>query len=204
MVLVALLLSHAALFAVSFGVGPDLAEAMSAGGHDGWWGAYTLGVLGVTAILAAGALWRLRRLASLTSDLAPTESGPDAGGYAHELAQVWRSLFAAATVLLVVQENLEHLAAGGHLVGLEPIATPAALVVIGFTALVVASIGALVRWRIRQLEARLVAARRRAWPRVALDPLPDRWWLVGAALRHSRLLARDDPSRAPPLAVLGD
>jgi hypothetical protein len=193
MVLVALLLSHAALFAVSFGVGPDLAEAMSAGGHDGWWGAYTLGVLGVTAILAAGALWRLRRLASLTSDLAPTESGPDAGGYAHELAQVWRSLFAAATVLLVVQENLEHLAAGGHLVGLEPIATPAALVVIGFTALVVASIGALV-----------VAARRRAWPRVALDPLPDRWWLVGAALRHSRLLARDDPSRAPPLAVLGD
>ena len=202
LVLVALFLAHDALFAVRAGGGQGVVEAMSPEGHGGWWTPYMLLVLGVAAGLAGGALWRLRRLTQVQARLGIVDRGSDRSGYRRELSHLWRAMFPVVVVLLLVQENLEHLAAEGHAAGLEPIASPLAVLAIALAVLGVAGVGALVRWRIGEIEARLATASRRRWPRAAAVPVPPRSWIASAFLRHRRLLIRDDPGRAPPAMVL--
>lgn len=202
LVLVALFLAHDALFAVRFGGGQGMADAMSREGHGGWWTPYMLLVLGVAGGLAGGALWRLRRLAHLQARLGIVDRGSDPTGYPRELSHLWRVLFPVVTALVLVQENLEHLATAGHPAGLEPIASPLGVLAIALAVLGVASLGALVRWRISEIEARLAKASRRSWPRSAAAPVPPHSWIAAAFLRHRRLLIRDDPGRAPPARVL--
>ena len=201
LVLIALFAAHDALFAARYGLGPAMDEAMAAGGHGGWWTPYALLVLGVTIAIGAGATLRLRRLTRLGADAGISGGRPDPGGYARELLGLWRALFPVVAVLLVVQENVESLAAAGRAVGLEPVASPVALLAIVLASLGVAAAGALVRWRIRVIEARLVAARRRAWARRSSPSAVLPSWLTAAILRHRWLLLRDDPGRAPPSPI---
>jgi hypothetical protein len=201
LVLVALFLAHDALFAARFGGGDGMVDAMSREGHGGWWTPYMLLVLGVAAGLAGGALWRLRRLAQVQARLGIVDRDSDRSGYLRELSHLWRVLFPVVTALLLVQENLEHLATFGHAAGLEPIASPLAVFAVAIAVLGVAGLGALVRWQIREIEARLAIARRRTWPRSTSVPVPPHSWIAAAFLRHRRLLIRDDPGRAPPALV---
>jgi hypothetical protein len=111
-------------------------------------------------------------------------------------------MFPVVTALLLVQENLEHLASAGHAAGLEPIASPLAVLAVALAVLGVAGLGALVRWRIKEIEARLATACRRSWPRSTAVPVPPHAWIAAAFHRHRWLLIRDDPGRAPPTLVL--
>lgn len=202
LVLVALFLAHDALFVVRSGGGQGMAEAMSPEGHGGWWNPYMLLVLGVAAGLAIGALWRLRCLTNVQARLGIIDGGSDPSGYLRELSHLWRAMFPVVLVLLLVQENLEHLATAGHATGLEPIASPVSVLAIALAVLGVAGLGALVRWRISAIEARLAKASRRNWPPSTAVPVPPHSWIAAAFLRHRRLLIRDDPGRAPPTLVL--
>ena len=147
--------------------------------------------------LAPSAPGPASRRASASSIEAPTRAGTVAS-----YRTCGGALFPVVMVLLLVQENLEHLATAGHAAGLEPIASPLAVLAIALAVLGVAGLGALVRWRISEIEARLATASRRSWPRSTAAPVPPHSWMAAAFLRHRRLLIRDDPGRAPPALVL--
>ena len=197
--LVALFLAHDALFAVGHGLGRPMDAAMAASGHDGWWTPYALAVTAIATLLAAGAARRVRGLRSRLDAVGSFERTRDRTTYVRELRAVAQRLVPLVFVLLVVQENVEHLATFGDVPGLEPIGSPFAVLAILFATLAVAAVGALVRWRIRVLEARLAAARAPRWPRLAISRLPGHASLVAAGLTHRWLLVRDDPGRAPPV-----
>ncbi len=179
-----------------------MAEAMAATGHDPWWTQYTLVVLGVATVLAVAAKWRIDRLKLLLASVEVVSRTPDIRAYRTEAVDLWRRLFAVVLVALLVQENAEHLATVGHLVGLEPLSSPLAVFAIAVVVAGVAAVGALVRLRIREIEARLAAATRLVWPRVAHASPGATAWIVAAMLLHRWLLARDDPGRAPPVVLV--
>jgi hypothetical protein len=195
--LVGLFLAHDALFVAQFGPGADMGAALAATGHGSWWTPYVLAVVAVAALLGLGALLRIRTLhvvAATLHRLAPR----DPAGFAAEWRALASRLLPVVVVLLLVQENIEHLAADGTPAGLAPIGTPAGILAIVASVLAVAAGGALVRWRIADLEARILAARTARFPRPSAAALPSRAGLDAAGVCHRWLLARDDPGRAPP------
>jgi hypothetical protein len=198
LVLFALFVAHDAIYVARYGAGDAYARAMSAGGHDAYWIPTSL-VLGASAavifVLTLRLLARLRRVAV---DAPASTGGPS---YLGELGRTWLRLFPTVAVLFVVQENLEHLATDGHLHGLGFLAGSLTLAVLAATTFVLAAVGSLLRWRIRTLEARLVAAARaRFAPPVAI--VGDRgWWVIAAAIAHRWILGRRDAGRAPPSAL---
>ena len=124
-----------------------------------------------------------------------------------ELRRIWPKLFVATAVLFTLQENLEHIAAGqaphglGSLIGSEH---PYAVAVIAIVVGIAAAFGALIRWRIRLLEARA------AWAAAAHEPRlrgprslqPGRsWWGIAAVNRLAWFLVRLDAGRAPPVGA---
>ena len=121
--------------------------------------------------------------------------------YGRELLRLWPPLFGTVAVAYLIQENIEHLVAQGHLAGFSPIVgaeAPLALPILGLVTLAFALVGALVRWRIAVLEARVRAARARARWSVDADRLHTSWTLVGAIRATFWSLARQGPVRAPP------
>ena len=104
----------------------------------------------------------------------------------------------------LVQENVEHLVAQGHLPGFAPLVgaeAPLALPILGLVTLAFAVVGALVRWRIAVLEARALATStaRPRWSRTAQRPHVG-WAYVGAVRATFWSLVRQGPVRAPPAA----
>src|SRR5258706_15353523 len=83
---ISVLLGHDAIFATQFGLGDHLRRAMTGGGHDGYWTAFSLVILVLASglVVRAGAreLGLRRRLTRLG-----TSPRPDAvdGGYASEV-----------------------------------------------------------------------------------------------------------------------
>jgi len=104
-----------------------------------------------------------------------------------------------------LQENIEHLAGHGHLIGLGALIGPEyplALPVIGLVALAAAALGALVRWRIALLEARVGVRPVPARPRGLTARRPAPGWAIVATLRiRAWSLVRLDAGRAPPVAA---
>lgn len=198
-----LLVGHQAVYVAQYGDGAALTQAMTAGGHDGYWGAFTTVALSGLLILLIRSAWRLielrRSAAALASEPAPTAPGRS---YRRELTVLWPPLFGVVAVAYLIQENLEHLVAQGHLPGFAPlVGTEAslALPILGAVTLAFAIIGALVRWRIALLEARALAASaaRASWDVSAQRPVL-RWALVGAIRATFWSLVRQGPVRAPP------
>ena len=117
---------------------------------------------------------------------------------------LWAPLFGLVAVAFAIQENVEHLAGHGHLIGLGALGGPEyplALPVIALVTLVAAALGAVVRWRIGVLEARL-AGRLPLGERqggLAARRAPARWAEVAAVRVHAGFLVRLDAGRAPPL-----
>jgi hypothetical protein len=217
--LVAMFAAHDAVFLAEFGFGDTFATVMRQTGHDAYWPAYML-LVGVAAgLLAASAAFRIahlrRRLAALVPLGSPGAAAPgawarhvpisDAPSYGREIVGLWTRLLAVVLVGFVLQENAEHVS-HGHLPGLgvlagpeNPLALPALVVV----TLLLAALGALVRWRIAVLQVRLTRAAaygsRAAGLRAQL-PAAD-WWIAATAVAHHWTIARQDPGRAPPLVL---
>jgi hypothetical protein len=204
LLIVCLLVAHEAVYATQFGSGAALAEAMSERGHDGYWTEFTLVALAAGALIASWAGCRLlelyRRGRGVGARRIPGEPGPRS--YAGELIRLWLPLSAALVVAFGVQENIEHLATHGHLVGLAALTGPdhpLALPVLVLVALVAAVIGALLRLRVAVLEARIAVASRSRLPHPFTgDDRPAGWWIAGALCAWARTLDRPDAGRAPP------
>lgn len=208
--LVAVWLAHDAVFVVEHGIGAGLARAMRDGGHDAYWPAFSIVAIVAATVLGLRAVVRLGRLRDTARPGRGTRSiggrSDDAApSYGRQLVRLWLPLYALVAVAFAIQENVEHLAGHGHLIGAGALVGPEyplAIPVIGLVSLVAAAIGSLVRWRIAVLEARL--GRRAEAPRdrglSARRPAP-RWALVAAERLHALWLVRLDAGRAPPLVA---
>ena len=199
LILFALFVAHDAVYLAQFGLGARFATAMSQGGHDLYWAPVSLAIgVGVALIflVAVALMARLElRAVGTTGDM---WDGPS---YLHELASTWLRLFPTVAVLFAIQENVEHFLVDGHLVGLWALAGAAGSVVLpvlAATTFVLASLGSLVRWRIRVLEARIASSRRATYPRPTASRRPKGWADVGAVVAHRWILDRRDAGRAPP------
>jgi hypothetical protein len=204
--LVALLSAHTAIYAAAYGLGDRFAQAMSSAGHDGWWVPASVIVLGAGFIVLLHILGLLTRLEAVARTARAMDAGPHPRGADHsrfgpEVGAIWRRLFPVVTVLFAVQENLEHLVAHGHLLGLGALGgpeSPLALPVLALVTLALSSLGALVRWRIATLRA-LVAIARRLRPGRPVDETAARQWrIVGELAPQPWMTVRLDAGRAPP------
>ncbi len=205
--LVSVAIAHDAIFTAQYGFGAAFARAMQDGGHDGYWPVFSMVAVVAATVLGLRAAVRIGRLSVVdrSTRLVTAEPGSCQRGYRRELIGLWPPLLALVTVAFTVQENVEHLAGHGHVIGLGALTGPEyplALPVLALVTLAAASVGALVRWRITVLTARLagrppVVRRRRLGAR---RPSP-RWTDVAAIRAHAWFLVRLDAGRAPPLAA---
>jgi hypothetical protein len=206
----ALLFAHEAVYHLRFGFGPRLTGAMSAGGHDAYWRIFmalalcaAASLILATAVKLARLAWRVRRLERQPArKAARIRDVPE--GYRTELLALWRRLYPIVALAFIAQENVESLAAGGGLPGLGILGGSGvllALAVVGGVTLVVSAVGAIVRWRIRSLEAQLADAAAAAYrDRSRSQGLPRGWWVTAALCAQRWTIARQDPGRAPPAA----
>jgi hypothetical protein len=202
--LVSVGVAHDAVFAAEHGIGAGFAAAMSAGGHDGYWPAFSVAVVLAVTLLSGWAAIQIVRVAARSTSARPRThpATPTPPGYGHDLRRLWLPLLGLTAAAFTVQENIEHLVGHGHLLGLGALAGPEyplALPVIALVTLLVAAAGALVRWRIAVLEARLGGRLHRPRPRGLAADRPAAGWADIAALRlHARFLVRPAAGRAPP------
>lgn len=205
LVLASLLVAHTTIFLARHGTGPAFAAAMSAEGHDAYWPAFILVVGGGSLVLAATTLRRLHRLAGRAQRRRRSADGTPLSGYGDELKSLWPNLFGATTILYAIQENIEHLAIQGHLPGANILWGPEGSFAIPgllFVTLLVAALGALIRWRVHVYVARIGRGAERADARRAVASRPGRRWaLVGAASALARIAVRLDAGRAPPMSI---
>jgi hypothetical protein len=213
---VSMLVGHELVFALQYGVGNGLQAAMAAGGHDNYWTAFTVVISALSAGLLAREVARAARLRSRLRELrghgqlapaaAPAAGSADSSvaAWRAEFRRIWPPLFALTAVGFTVQENLEHMAAGQAPHGLGSLIAgehPLALPILALVSAAIAGLGALVRWRIRSLEARVAEAIRAASTRHrhprSLAPAPE-WPPIGALRAHAWFLVRLLAGRAPP------
>lgn len=197
----ALAASHELIYLLAHGAGAEYARAMREGGHDRYWTSFVLTVAVVTLVLVVVAVRQLRRLQRQTSLVRAGRLNVDDRGvglFARLAAGLWMPVFASTFVAFVVQENLETVGAGHLLPGLDVVSGEHAIAVpvIALMSLLVALVGALVRWGRHVLLARLHRSsgpiRRRA-PR-ALRPSSVSQPTFTSAVRSHGL-------RAPPMSV---
>ena len=173
LVLASLLLSHELVYILAHGTGGDLARAMSEAGHDRYWTTFVLTSLVVIGLLSVVAARQLRRLAAVARSTAQPGISLADGPYsrlASLTVRLWALVGGLTFVVFLIQENAERGGPAGPLglfevvAGEHAIATP----VIAVVALLVAFVGAMVRWR---RELLLEAARRVAHPNRRHAPL---------------------------------
>ena len=210
--LVALLSAHTAIYAAHFGLGNAFATAMSASGHDGWW-LPAVGVVVVAGVfllaLTVGSLARLEWAVRSQRFDSPTPRVPrrhvpvgrrdSRRDYAASVLELWRVLLPLVIALFAIQENVELLIGGGRVAGLEVLISaelPLTLPVLAAVTLAVAALGALVRWRIAGLVARLARTTDRR--RTVADAAAPRWRAIGALAPRRWMTDRLDAGRAPP------
>ncbi|HEY6570768.1 MAG TPA: hypothetical protein VIZ22_10775 [Candidatus Limnocylindrales bacterium] len=206
LVFAALFASHDAVYLVRFGPGAGYANAMSAGGHDGYWLPASLGLVigaSIAFLSVVHVIIRLRRdIGAPPHAAAVTPGGPS---YGAELARLWLRLLVAVGLLFAVQENIEGLLANGGIAGLDPLFGHDAWLVppiLAATTFLLAAVGAVLRWRVRILQARVEAARRaRAFGRPIASAPSRRWLTMPAGGGHGPDAARPDAGRAPPIVI---
>jgi hypothetical protein len=201
--LVALLAGHTAIYAVQYGTDARFAQAMSASGHDGWWGPASLLVLAIGFALlvrAVGGLAHLELRARVTSPI-HSASRDGRAHYWSEVGSIWRRLTPLVAGLFLVQENLELFVAHGKLLGLDPLGGPGyplALPILGALTLGLSLLGALVRWRVAVLRARTTPMAVSEPRRTVASAAHGRWRTIGALAPRRWMPDRLDAGRAPP------
>ncbi len=196
---VSLVLAHNLIFLLTYGA--DAGAALARTGHDATWSDAATTVLTLGSALFAAATWRLWRLTCRVRSLEQHGGRPvpvNGAVAAREIARFWTVIAPASAALLVLQENLEHAAAGlplpllGVLYSAEyPVTVPVVVCV----ALGIAAVAGLFALRIAALEAR---AARLARPRFGTPPAPRRV----ASSEHlpvASILGRRLAGRAPPV-----
>lgn len=202
---VGVLLAHDAIYTAQTALDPsDLAFADAA--HRYWTTFVVLALLAGGLALAA-TLTGFLRLGRALRHLppAPETRGLPVSSFTGELVRLWPRLLGTVGLAFLVQENVEHAAAGRSLPGLwvlsgpeYPLAIPVLILVTGLLA----AVGAWFRHRRDVLVGRLQAARTAFALRTRAGHAPAvRWRLVGALVALSRILARPDAGRAPPRAA---
>jgi hypothetical protein len=203
--LVSLFLGHEAVYAAEHGIGAGFASAMTELGHGVYWAPFmTAAAAAAIALSVSSALMLGRlhvRLAGTPRGDVPGAKPVAPGVYRRELAAIWPRLAIVVVGLFVVQENLESFVARGAVPGVDVLfggGLPQAVPVLALVTFALAAVGALVRWRIRILAARLHALR--LPPRTSLRAsTPAREWAgIDAAAPHRWILDRRDAGRAPP------
>lgn len=206
--LVGLVVAHDAVFIAEYG--PASGTSLAATGHGYWYTFAVLAILlaGIPIVAALVGLARLRaRIAIVRGGRIPRRSecrqGETGPAYLDEFLGLAPRLFLVITTGFVVQENIEHLAAGHGLHGLDVLAWPhhpLALPVLFGVSLLLALAGAWLRWRGAVLERRLAAAQASAarFARARAARAPIHWGDVAAFVAHGWLIARRLAGRAPP------
>jgi hypothetical protein len=157
------------------------------------------------AVLVVSAAARVRRLAKRAPRRRRAADGTPLPAFGDELKNLWPSLFGATTALYAVQENIEHLAAQGHLPGANILWGPEGSFAIPGLLLVSlcgAALGALVRWRVRVYVARIGRGAEGTPPRRIGAARPGRrWTFMGATCALTRIAVHQDAGRAPPSRI---
>jgi hypothetical protein len=104
------------------------------------------------------------------------------------------------TILFLAQENLEYLVAHGRLLGLDPFISDSgmALPMLALISLGLSVLGALVRWRVAVLRARIASPNHQTRRPVLSQVVAGRWRMVGALAPRQWMTDRLDAGRAPP------
>ena len=199
MALVALVLTHNLVYLGAYGAAYE--DVLVKTGHDEDWTIAVAVILALAIGLDLLAGWRVVRLWMEARSLRATGTmrRPDPAELLAGLGFTWLRLAAATGAAFLVQENLERTSIGQPLPGLGvfgSLAFPNALPILVAVTFAVALVGALFRWRIETLAARIAAARRDRWARpshAARRSIPLAHHLAGSI--HGRLSA----GRAPPL-----
>jgi hypothetical protein len=157
-----LVLVHDVSFLAAYGA--SYRAVLAATGHDGRWTSTVTIVLVVSALLGTvgGARlgWLWLRARSLDRDGGSGRIS-NVRGYVRVLARIWPWLALLTAALFVAQENLEAVARGVPLPGLEPLlarSSAPAPVILGLTTFAVAALGALLLWGHETLTARFAAS----------------------------------------------
>lgn len=201
LVLASLAASHELIYLIAHGAGAEYARAMREGGHDRYWTSFVLTVAGVTLALAVVSVRQVLRLLRQTALVRAGRLKVDDGGlglFARQAMRLWLLVSAGTIIAFMAQENLETFAATDSVPALGVVSGEhaVALPVIGFVSLLVALVGALVRWGRHALLARL---------HQSLNPVRQR---APRTLRPSSIgrpasasAVRSHGLRAPPLSV---
>lgn len=192
---------HELLFLLQYGTGDDYTTIMLQSGH-GYWLAFSVVILVLCGGVIARGAFQVHRLSRRVIPASRHLGGARAPSYRAELRAIWPALFLLSCAFFTVQENLEHIGAGlaphgiGSLLGAEhPLAVPA----LALTSLLVAAIGALIRWRVQTLERRLGQPSGMTRERGLRATRPARRWRsISAMVATARALVRQDAGRAPP------
>jgi hypothetical protein len=195
---VSLVLSHNLAFLATYGAGSE--AALRATGHDeGWTSAvraviaifFLLGSVGLVRLLG---LWRTARRVERESGMQPRT---DWQSFGRAVFVIWAWLGVVTAAWFLLQENVERIAIGQPVPGLQPLledGPTGPLAIIAVISLVLAFIGGLFGWGIAALRARIAAAiapRGRHRPaRVGRPQI--------AEPHRSNVLSRNLGLRAPP------
>ena len=195
---VAFVVAHNLVFLLAYGA--RFEEALAHTGHGETWGTAVAVVLSAAAGLVGLGAWRLYRLGLVVRSGARTAGSlhPAPRDVARRLFVLWLRLAAATTLVFVVQENLEHQAAGLGLPGLSVLGSadyPNAAYVILAIALAVALVVSLFRWRRDVLVARIAAARA---PWSGARPAVQARRAIWVERRHASIVVHQFSGRAPP------
>ncbi len=201
---VALQSAHTAIFAAQYGLGDRFAAAMAGSGHEGWWGPAS------AIVLAAGLGLLLRAFGVLTRLERAARGGPrsefPADGWAEprfgpEVLAIWRRLLPLVLLLFAAQENIEHLLSHGQLLGIDALIGPGytvAVPVLAIVTLAASAAGALVRWRVAVLRARVRTTTGLTSRNLADAAAAATWQIVGELAPRLWMSDRLDAGRAPP------
>jgi hypothetical protein len=203
--LVALVLAHDLVFLARYG--SRFGEALVHSGHGEAWSAAVMTSVGLAIALAAAGVFRLARLGLRVHQRGGVHLDPAAARSldARSLLRGWLRLAVRiavlSTVLLTIQENVEHWSTGQGLPGLGILLSaeyPDALSITIVVAFAVSLVAALFEWRRQVLLARLRSARA-PLPR-AIESAPVR---PGVLVRTpvESILGRRSALRAPPLVI---
>jgi hypothetical protein len=205
--LVALVLAHDLVFLARYG--SRFGEALVHSGHGEAWSAAVMTSAGLAIALGAAGLFRLARLGLLVHRRGVVRVRVDRAAArsldARSLLRGWLRLAVRiavlSTVLLTIQENVEHWSTGQGLPGLGILLSaeyPDALSITIVVAFAVSLVAALFEWRRLVLLARLRVARA-PLPR-AIESAPARpGVLVGPPVES--VLGLGSALRAPPLVI---
>ena len=193
--LAAVSVSHHLTYLLAHGPGAGYAEAMTQRGHDTYWTEFLVVVGGAVLVTSVAAVRQLIRLTRQATAMTSTSvADPGVGRLLRRFGPLFLKLALLTTAAFLIQENVELIAAGAAIPGLDVLAGDHSIalpLILAVTA-VLAFVRALVDWRRDVLLARLRRAGRphsRGGVR-----RPD---MAGPVLR-SHLDASRNGTRAPP------